>query len=174
MSISHSSRSALFAAATLAATTQMALAAGASPELPPGKSMASSPISVLTHDPLKIITTYISAGNGGGSALAAGVFNFVESRTVDCNKAGGCVVGQESMVQINPGGGNWAICLSVNASYTTCQFQGHLPDTGTFVVGNARGTVVVPFGIHTVQTDVFTSNAGTLAQWQTDHRLYKL
>jgi hypothetical protein len=170
MAVRLSAKACLLAATVIASMTQLAMAAGASPDLPAGKTMATSPIGVLTHDPRKLVNTYISNGNGG--ALAAGTFNFVESRTVNCNKAVGCVIEQDSMVQLNPGGGNWAICLSVNSAYTTCQFQGHLPHVGSFVVGNARGNVLVAQGIHTVQTDVFTSNASTLAAWQTDHRIF--
>jgi hypothetical protein len=170
MSIRSSAKLSLLAASVLALASQAALAGAAGPTLPPGKSMAQTNIGPLTHDSRKLLKTYVSQGNGG--ALAAGAFNFVESRTVDCPKAGGCHIGQEAMVQLNPGGGNWAICTSVNAVYTTCQFQGHLPDVGTFVVGNSRGFVAVPQGVHTVQTDVFVSNASTLAQWQTDHRTY--
>lgn len=169
MSVRFSAKAGLMAAVVIASMTQLAMADGARPELPIGKTMAEPP-GVLTHDPRKLLITYISSGTGG--SLAAGAFNFVESRTVNCAKAGGCIISQESMLQLNPGGGNWAICLSVNGTYTTCQFQGHLPDTGSFVVGNARGNVAVPTGVHTVQTDVFTSNAGTLAAWQTDHRVY--
>jgi len=171
MSVQFSAKASLMAVALIASMTQIAMAGGARPELPAGKSMAKSPNGVLTHDPRKLQKTYISSGNGG--SLAAGTFNFVESRTVSCSVTVGCVIAQESMVQLSPGGGNWAICLEVNGAYTTCQFQGHLPDTGSFVVGNARGNVLVPQGTHTVQTDVFTSNAATLAAWQTDHRVYK-
>jgi hypothetical protein len=160
----------LYAAAILATVSQLAFAGAPGPTLAPGKVMAPQSIGVMTHDPRKLLKTYVSTGTGG--ALAAGTFNFVESRTVDCPKATGCSIGQESMLQLNPGGGNWAICLSVNGAYTTCQFQGHLPDTGSFVVGNARGFVSVPQGVHTVMTEVFVSLASTLAQWQTDHRVY--
>lgn len=169
MPVQSTAMKSLYAAAILATVSQMAFAGSASPALPPGKSMAAQGVGTLTHDPRKLLKTYVSLGNGG--SLVAG-FNFVESRTVDCPKVAGCSIGQESMLQLNPGGGNWAICLSVNGSYTTCQFQGHLPDTGSFVVGNARGFLSVPQGVHTVQTEVFVSLASTLAQWQTDHRVY--
>jgi hypothetical protein len=171
MAVRLSAKACLLAATVFASMTQLAMAAGASPDMPAGKAMAQSANQVLTHDPRKLVNTYISSGSGG--ALSAGVFNPVESRTVNCNKIGGCVIEQDSMIQLSPGGGNWAICLSVNGTYTTCQFQGHLPDVGSFVVGNARGNVLVAQGIHTVATDVFTSNASTLAAWQTDHRVFR-
>jgi hypothetical protein len=171
MSVQSSAKAGLMAAALIASMTQLAVAGGAGPELPAGKSMAKSAMGVMTHDPRKLVNTYISSGNGG--SLAANTFNFIESRTVDCNKTVGCLIEQDSMVQLSPGGGNWAICLSVNGTYTTCQFQGHLPDVGSYVVGNARGNVLVAQGVHTVQTDVYTANASTLAQWQTSHRVFR-
>ena len=171
MAVRLSAKACLLAATVFASMTQLAMAAGASPDMPAGKTMANTANQVLTHDPRKLVNTYISSGNGG--ALSAGVFNPIESRTVNCNKIGGCVIEQDSMIQVSPGGGNWAICLSVNSTYTTCQFQGHLPDVGTYVIGNARGNVLVAQGIHTVQTDVYTANASTLAAWQTDHRVFR-
>jgi hypothetical protein len=171
MSLQYIVKTSLVAAAAVVSLAQVAVAAPASP---PGARMASAEQAggIETHDPRKLVNTYVSVGNGG--ALGAGLFNTIESRTVNCANAAGCHIGQESMVQLAPGGGNWAICLAVNGVYTTCQFQGHLPDVGTFVTGNARGfSVAVPQGVHTVQTDVFVSLASTLAQWQTDHRVYK-
>lgn len=163
---------AVLCSAAVAFFASTAGAAQPGPTLPAGKTMSRSDIGTLTHDPRKLVTTYVSAGNGGGSGLSAG-FNFIESRTVKCGNAAGCHIGQESMVQVSTTG-NWAICLSVNGSYTTCQYQGNLPDVGSYVVGNARGfSVSVPTGTHTVQTEVYVDVASSLAQWQTDHRVYK-
>lgn len=120
---------------------------------------------------LKLVSTYVSNGTGG--ALAAGTFNFVESRSVSCPNSGGCHIGQESMVQLVTSG-NWAICLSVDGIYTTCQYQGNLPHVGSYVVGNARGiSGTVSLGRHTVKTEVYTDVASSLTRWQTDHRVYK-
>lgn len=135
--------------------------------------MARDGNTVLTHDPRKLVTTYVSAGNGAGSALTAATFNTIESRTVNCGNAAGCHIGQEAMVQLSTFG-NWAICLRVNGVSSTCQYQGNLPDISSFVVGNARGfSAAVAQGVHTVQTDVYVDVASTLFGWQTDHRVYK-
>lgn len=157
-------------AAAIASFGQWALAGQAGPTLPAGKTMSRGDIGPLTHDPRKLTNTYVSQGSGG--SLAAG-FNFIESRTVNCAPTSGCHIGQESMVQLSTTG-NWAICLSVDSTYTTCQYQGNLPDAGSYVVGNARGfSVGVTQGVHTVQTEVYVDVASTLAQWETDHRVYK-
>lgn len=120
---------------------------------------------------LKLIRSYIS--NGISAPLSASTFTVLDTRTVNCPNTAGCYIGQESMVSLDPAGGNWAICLKVNAAYTTCQMQGQLAHLGSFVVGNARGVASVPQGSHTVQTTVYAEAAGLVAQWQTDYRLYK-
>lgn len=173
MSVQQLAKVGLLAAAAVVSLAQVAVAA---PGSPAGARMASAERAggIETHDPRKLVNTYVSSGNGAGSALAAGTFNTIESRTVNCANAAGCHIGQEAMVQLVPNGGNWAICTAVNGAYTTCQFQGNLADTSSFVVGNSRGfSVSVPQGVHTVQTDVFVSLASTLFAWQTDHRVYK-
>jgi hypothetical protein len=137
-----------------------------------GGTLASQGLAAESvSTPLKLINTYVS--NGAGGSLAAFTFNFVESRTVNCPNLGGCHIGQESMVQLTTTG-NWAICLSVDGIQTTCQYQGNLPDTGPYVVGNARGiSGTVRQGLHTVKTEVYTDVASSLIRWQTDHRVYR-
>jgi hypothetical protein len=121
-----------------------------------------------------VVKIYLNNGNGAGSALSAFVFNTIESGTVNCTNSAGCTVGQDSMVQLSPNSGNWAICLAVDGVYSTCQYQGNMPDVSTFVVGNAKGfSAKVPFGLHAVRTDVYVEAASSLYGWQTDTRVYK-
>lgn len=141
---------------------------------PPGANLQAPRAGVETvTNPHKLLKTHIADGNGFGSALAAATFNVIDSRTVTCGAT--CTIGIESMVQLNPGGGNWAICLRANGASLSCQYQGHLPDTSTFVVGNARGVTNASLaaGSYVVTTEVFTNNAAFLYGWQTDYRIYK-
>jgi hypothetical protein len=165
------STAALAASAALALVSQAAMARDGSPL---GANMQAETLGIATvANPHKLKTTHTANANGFGSALAAGAFNVIDSRNVNC--ADICTIGIESMVQINPAGGNWAICLRANGVYLTCQYQGHLPDVSTFVVGNARGVTNASLaaGVYVVQTEVFTANASSLYGWQTDYRIYK-
>jgi hypothetical protein len=175
MSVQQCVKAGLLAAAVIASFSQAAVAA---PGGPPGARMMPSATEgaggTESYTERKVVKIYLNNGNGGGSALSAFVFNTIESGTVNCTNAAGCHVGQDSMVQLAPNGGNWAICLAVDGVYSTCQYQGNLPDISSFVVGNAKGfSGTVPFGLHTVRTDVYVEAASALYGWQTDTRLYK-
>jgi hypothetical protein len=174
MSLQQCFKAGLLAAAAVASFSQAAVAA---PGVPPGARMMSAAEgagSTESYTERKVVKIYLNNGNGGGSALPAFVFTPIESGTVNCTNAAGCHVGQDSMVQLSPSGGNWAICLAVDGVYSTCQYQGNLPDIGTFVVGNAKGfSGAVSQGLHTVRTDVYVEAAGALYGWETDTRVYK-
>jgi len=145
--------------------------------MPPGVAAAApSDVSVLAAvGPKKLINTFIAAGNGGASALPTGVYTVIDTSAVNCGNAAGCTYGFESMVQIKPVAGDWAICLFVDSISVSCQYQGHLGSTSGWVVGNARGVRLgVAQGAHTVQTKVYVEGTGAvLAAYQTDYRVYK-
>ncbi len=174
MSVQQCVKAGLLAAAIVASFSQAAMAA---PGGPPGARMQSATEGVINPDSYQVrkaINIYLNNGNGGGSALSAFVFNTIESGTVNCTNAAGCHIGQDSMVQLSPNAANWAICLAVDGVYSTCQYQGNLPDIGVFVVGNAKGfSGTVASGTHAVRTDVYVEAASSLYGWQTDTRVYK-
>ncbi len=176
MSVQQCVKAGLLAAAVVASFSQAAVAAPSGH--PPGARMMPSATEgaggTESYAERKVVKIYLNNGNGGGSALSAFVFNTIESGTVNCTNAAGCHVGADSMVQLAPNGGNWAICLAVDGVYSTCQYQGNLPDISTFVVGNAKGfSGTVSQGLHTVRTDVYVEAASALYGWQTDTRVYK-
>jgi hypothetical protein len=175
MSFQQCVKAGLLAAAVIASFSQAAVAA---PGVPPGARMKPAASEEAggteSYTERKVVKIYLNNGNGFGSALNAFTFNTIESGTVNCTNGAGCTVGQDSMVQLSPNGGNWAICLAVDGVYSSCQYQGNLPDVSSFVVGNAKGfSAKVPFGLHAVRTDVFVDAASTLHGWQTDTRVYK-
>jgi hypothetical protein len=80
------------------------------------------------------------------------------------------------MVQIAPPAGtSWAICPLVDGALINppCPYQGTLPATGSFVTGNGLSNIAVPSGSHTVQLQVYTSQASTLFNWQVNYTLFK-
>jgi hypothetical protein len=175
MSVQHYVKAGLLAAAVVASFSQATVAA---PGAPAGAQMMPSAAEKAggteSYVERKVVKIYLNSGNGAGSALNALTFNTIESGTVNCTNAAGCTVGQDSMVQLSPNGGNWAICLAVDGVYSSCQYQGHTPDVSSFVVGNAKGlSGKVSFGLHAVRTDVFVDLASSLYAWQTDTRVYK-
>jgi hypothetical protein len=122
----------------------------------------------------KLVATYDAVGNGSGTSLPQFGFTTVASSTVKC-ESGGCSIGIESMAQITPKGGDWAICLLVDGTSVSCQYQGVQGSTSGFVVGNARGWASgLSAGNHTVDTQLYAEGAGaTYAYFQTDSRVYK-
>lgn len=125
--------------------------------------------------PEKLLATYIGSGNGNNAALPQFAFTTVDSATVNCKNTGGCTIGIETMAQLKPQGGDWAICLQVDGTNTSCQYQGHQGSTTGYVVGNARGVRTgVAFGNHSVATVLYVEGAGcTYAYYQSDYRVYK-
>lgn len=79
------------------------------------------------------------------------------------------------MAQLEPQGGDWAICLKIDGVTASCQYQGVLGGPSGYVTGNARGVKTgVANGSHTVLTQLYVEGAGaTYAYYQTDVRVYK-
>lgn len=128
-----------------------------------------------TSGPKKLLNTWIQQGNGTNSPLTAFAFNTLETSTVNCNNAAGCTIGLESMVQLKPQGGDWALCLLVDGTTTSCQYQGSLAASSGYVVGNALGLRAgVASGAHTVTTQIYSEGTGaTYTYYQTNIRVYK-
>ena len=165
------------AAITLAALCS-ALAHAASPGMPHGAPKAAPSAAVepaTTSGPKKLLNTWIQQGNGSNAPLPQFAFTTLETSTVNCNNAAGCTIGLESMAQLQPQGGDWAICLLVDGVSTSCQYQGSLAASSGYVVGNARGVRAgVASGNHTVTTQLYAEGAGaTYTYYQTDIRVYK-
>ena len=156
-------------AALLLGSQASALANPASP-VPTGKQARPTIHSVSTS---KLKGTVLSNGSGG-STLNAG-FTTINSVTVNCKLATGCIIGIESMVQVAPPAGTaWAICPSVDGVYASppCPYQGTLPAVSSVVTGNGRSTYAVSTGTHTVNLDVYANQASTLYNWESDVSIY--
>lgn len=165
-------------AAVAAAVLLSTLAHAASPGAPQGAPRAAASALVepmTTTGPKKLLNTWIQQGNGSNAPLTQFGFTTLETSTVNCNNAAGCTIGLESMAQLQPQGGDWAICLLVDGVSTSCQYQGSLAASSGYVVGNARGVRAgVASGSHTVTTQLYAEGAGaTYTYYQTDIRVYK-
>lgn len=165
---------AFFQSAIIAAAlgvTGAAMAAGNG--MPNGVKVRDASAQTTIGANMKLLKTVTGTGNGSGSSLAMG-FNTVDERVINCAVAAGCAIGIESMGQIKPQGADWAICLLIDGSSVTCQYQGIQGSTSGWVVGNARGVGVVTAGNHTVTTQLYTeSSTASYAYFSTDYRLYK-
>jgi hypothetical protein len=165
------------AAVSLLATAVAASAAGlaGSPHGAPAQAQAQD-TSPLAGPNTKetLISTYDAVGNGNSASLPQNAFTTIAASNVKCTNTNGCSIGIESMVQIQSGGGDWAICLLIDGAQTSCQFQGVQSGPSSFVVGNARGWGTVAAGTHSVQTQVYVSGpSATYQYFQTDARVYK-
>jgi len=160
-------------ALSLLATTVAAVAAGSGmPKGAPAGAQANSVAGPNTKE--KLIATYDASGNGLSASLPQFAFTTVASSVVKCTNSGGCSIGIEAMNQIQSAGADWAICLLIDGSSVSCQYQGVQAGPSSFVVGNARGWGTVAFGTHTVDTQLYTESASATYQYfQTDTRVYK-
>lgn len=164
---------------TLAAIAMVSLVAAyaAGPAgSPPGAGHANATEAApLVIGPKKLINTYIGQGNGNNAALPQFAYTTIDTATVKCPNTAGCTIGIESMTQLKPQGGDWAICLRVDGVSVSCQYQGHQGSGSGYVVGNARGVKAgVTLGDHTVTTQLYAEGAGaTYAAYQSDYRVYK-
>jgi len=164
------------ALATTAMASLVAAHAAGSDGMPPGISGGKAPgAKPDAVGPEKMIATYVKAGNGNNAALPQFAFTTIDSSVVNCKNTGGCSIGIETMAQLKPQGGDWAICLKVDGVTASCQYQGNLGGPSGYVVGNARGFKTgVAFGNHTVDTQLYVEGAGcTYAYYQSDIRVYK-
>ena len=152
-----------------------AVAAVAGPSGSPKGAAQASPNAVAgPNTKEKLIATYDAVGNGLSAALPQFAFTTVATSVVKCTNSGGCSIGIEAMNQIQSAGADWAICLLIDGSSVSCQYQGVQAGPSSFVVGNARGWGTVAFGNHTVDTQLYTESASATYQYfQTDTRVYK-
>jgi len=160
------------ALATLALVSSAAFAASDSP-VHQGARGDSALAGGGTHKLVNVTENWATAA---GTSLVAGFNNLDAATSVSCGNAGGCTIIANSMVQISPPAGTlWAICTVVDGNYANpgCPYQGTLPGAGSYLVGNARANYFVSAGSHTVQTQVYVSNASTLGEWQADYGMYK-
>ena len=120
-------------------------------------------------------STYDAVGNGVSTSLPQFGFTTIATNKVKCNHLQGCSIGIETMAQMHTGGADWAICLLIDGSSVSCQYQGVQSGPSSYVVGNARGWAAgVPNGFHTVETQLYTeSSSATYQYFQTDVRIYK-
>jgi len=152
-----------------------AVAAVAGPSGSPKGAAQASPNSIAgPNTKEKLLATYDAVGNGFSASLPQFAFTTIATSTIKCGNSGGCSVGIEAMNQMNTGGADWAICLLIDGSSVSCQYQGVQSGPSGFVVGNARGWGTVSAGTHTVDTQLYTESASATYQYfQTDTRVYK-
>jgi hypothetical protein len=142
--------------------------------MPPGARPSREMAPPQGIGPKKLQKSWLAAGNGGGASLPQFAFTTVDTTTVSCTVTN-CTIGVETMAQIQPKGGDWAICLLVDGSSVSCQYQGLQGQTTGYAVGNARGVATgLAIGNHTVTTQLYAEGSGCVyAYYQTDSRVYK-
>ena len=140
-------------------------------------AFAGQPLSAATLSTAKL---HKSAGtaidsNGVVTAIAAGT-TVIDTATVKCAAAAGCIIGIEVMAQViaNGSAGQWQICARVDGTQAGpgCPVQGQVPTTN-YVVGNLRANMPVTTGTHTVSFEVTMPSSGSIAAWEGDYTVYK-
>jgi hypothetical protein len=154
---------------------------GSSAAVPAGSDGPDSTEAVAAFGPKRLVETFMAKGPGSVPISLGAQWTTLDSSTVVCPGTNICTIGLESMVQIHPLGGNWAICLKIDNIAHSCQLQGTWGQGGNgIVVGNARGALQnLQPGPHTVSTEVFLQNPPTSGGpakvyfFHTDYRIYK-
>jgi hypothetical protein len=113
--------------------------------------------------------------NGVVTAVPTGT-TVIDTNTVKCAAASGCIVRIEAMAQvIANSSGLWSICTLVDGNQGEpggCPVQG-VAVSSNYVIGNLRQNFVVATGTHTVQTEIVLPDAGSIAAWESDYTLLK-
>jgi hypothetical protein len=176
MALFHFKRAALLATAVFIGLPATSMASDDSPQAPQAAEAALAVVPQVQTGAHRLLTTYMNYGTGQlAPTLVAGFNKVHQPIAVNCSANGGCTVGIESTVQIQPSGGNWALCAAVDGVFANppCPYQGHLPDTSLYVTGSGRQLIKVAKGGHTVQLYVYVNNGGgTLNNWYVDYRIY--
>lgn len=147
------------------------------------RSLRGSPISGLTKtQPQTLIfnrtlrSTTQSYSNNEGS-VAAGFVDIDSPITFKC-PTGGCTVSAEQNVQVSGSisDNRWAICTTVDGTYMSqpeCPYLGYVPSDGSFAAGSfVQNMSGVTPGNHTLQTQLYTDDGGTLSIYNIVYRLY--
>jgi hypothetical protein len=112
--------------------------------------------------------------NGVVTAIPSGT-TVINTATVKCAAAGGCIIGIAAMAQVISNGsqGQWQICVLVDGAQAApgCPVQGQVPTTN-YVVGNLRANAPVATGTHTVTFEVMMPSSGNIAAWEGDYTVY--
>ncbi len=113
--------------------------------------------------------------NGAVTAIPSGT-TVIDTATVKCAAAAGCIIGISVMAQVISNGsqGQWQICALVDGTQAApgCPVQGQVPTTN-YVVGNLRANAPVATGTHTVTIEVVMPSNGNIAAWEGDYTVYK-
>jgi hypothetical protein len=136
----------------------------------PAAFAADAPTLARLH---KAVGTAID-WNGAVTAIPVGT-TVIDTTTVKCGAASGCIIRTEIMAQvISNGVGQWQICARVDGNQAApgCPVQGVVP-TSNYVVGNLRTNTPVATGTHTVSFEVVMPSSGSIAAWEGDYTVFK-
>ena len=119
--------------------------------------------------PMKLRNEAFVNGNGFSTALPQFAFTPIDSGTVlNCKKV--CTVSADVTAQMQTGGADWAICVTVDGSDIECQYQGIQSGPSSYVTGNVGASLAaVAIGNHTLQTQLYTESASATYQYYNIH-----
>lgn len=123
----------------------------------------------------KLQKTYFDT-DAPGSALASGFNTVGTPLTISCTNTAGCTVAANMNAQIAAVGTEnaAAICMKVDGAYVNCPFNAIVRAGGGYQVMNYQTFTSVAVGNHTVEMEVYSSQAGSaLYRWNKEIKLYK-
>ncbi|HUJ46924.1 MAG TPA: hypothetical protein VLV55_07305 [Rhizomicrobium sp.] len=149
----------------LAAVSLVSTAAFAGPSGSPLKGAIKQP-PVQT---LKLAKEAYVTGNGLSTSLPQFAYTPIDTGTVlRCTKPT-CVISADVTAQMQTGGADWAICITVDGGDIECQYQGVQSGPSSFVVGNVGASSPEAIGKHTVQTSLYTESTTATYQYFAMH-----
>jgi hypothetical protein len=159
--------------ALAAAAAAIALGAQAAGEPPGVKSQARQGTEAISTAH-KLLKTYFDT-DSTSTSLSPGMNTVGTTLTVNCTNTAGCTIAGNFNAQIAAAAAEnaAAICLMVDGGSVNCPFNGIVRAGGGYQVMNYQTFTSVAYGTHTVQMQVYSSQATTLHRWNKEIKLYK-
>ena len=149
-----------FAAASLVSSAALAGGNNGSPL----HGLRQPPVLTLKQGKEAFVT-----GNGFSTSLPQFAFTPIDAGTVlKCIKPT-CIISADVTAQMQTGGADWAICITVDGVQIECQYQGVQSGPSSFVVGNVTASAPAAIGNHTVQTQLYTESTTATYQYFSMH-----
>ena len=117
--------------------------------------------------------TIVNYGNLNGQSIPAGISNVDTPVKLKCKNSLGCTYEGQMAVQQTDNTGAWATCLLIDGvTYAECQYQGTAVNNGLWVDVAVSGHIFLSHGVHTLQTQAYSTNGAAIAAYDCIYRVY--
>jgi hypothetical protein len=131
-----------------------------------------APLAIGTSH--KLYKSYFDT-DASGASLAAGFNTIGTTLTLNCPNSAGCTIAVNANTQLAAAASDnlAAICILIDGSYLNCPFNKMFKSTDSYGIMNYQTFGAVALGNHTVDVQVYSSVATSLARWNKEVKIYK-